>query len=345
MNNITIESFHTPPKEWDLFVETHPYQKIYHLSKWNRLIEQTFRHPIHYVVLKKDNDLVGVFPYTEFKSFLFGHFGVSLPFINYGGPLLSNSEIQPQLFEYLLQQVQQNKLDFIELRLDREIESSLPCKTHKVTFILDLPPSEDELFKSFKAKLRSQIRRPMKEAMVAKQGGLDLLDDFHKIFSRNMRDLGTPALGKKVFKNILQTFPEDAFIVVVYTATRKAVAASFLVKYRDTLEIPWASSLREFNRFSPNMLLYWESMRLAIQQQCQKFDFGRCTPGGGTYRFKKQWGAREEKLFWYYILPDSQPLPEINPDNPKYDLLIKAWQRLPVWVTKLIGPSIIRNIP
>jgi FemAB-related protein (PEP-CTERM system-associated) len=210
---------------------------------------------------------------------------------------------------------------------------------------MDLPADSEELMNSFKAKLRSQIRRPMKENMTAKNGGLELLEDFYRIFALNMRELGTPVLPKAFFGNILREFLENAYIVAVYTETGVPVAASFLIRYKNVMEIPWASSLREYNRYSPNMLLYWESLTLAIKKKCRMFDFGRCTPDSGTYKFKKQWNSREHPLCWAYILPNGDSLPELNPENEKFSLAIKIWTKLPLGVTKILGPQIIKNIP
>ena len=345
MNTIQPEVFDTPPPGWDRFVETHPEGKIYHLEQWNQLISRTFGHSVKYIVLRRGEEIAGVLPLTEFKSRIFGQFAVSLPFINYGGPLLTEAELAHPLNVFLAEMRAKNKYDYIELRFDSQKETALPSKQHKVTFFLDLPGDSEELWNFFKSKLRSQIRRPIKEEMIARSGGIELLKDFYRIFAMNMRELGTPVLPKAFFKNILTVFPDNAFITVVYTREGQAAAASFLIKYKNVMEIPWASSLRDFNRFSPNMLLYWESLKLAIEKECKVFDFGRCTPDSGTYRFKKQWDAREHPLCWAYVLPNGDKLPELNPENDKFALAIKIWTKLPLSVTKILGPQIIKNIP
>jgi FemAB-related protein (PEP-CTERM system-associated) len=345
MTNIKIESYNTPPAGWNEFVETHREGKIYHLAEWNQLVHRTFGHTIEYITLTRDEKMVGLLPLTEFKSLLFGHFSVSLPFINYGGPLLSDPELMDPLSKFLAGMRSDKKYDYIELRFDSVRESALPTKQHKVTFFMDLPADSEELWNSFKAKLRSQIRRPMKENMNAESGGVELVEDFYRIFAINMRELGTPVLPKSFFKNILQEFSNDAYIVVIYTENGEAVAASFLIRYNNVLEIPWASSLREYNRYSPNMLLYWESLKLAVEEGCKVFDFGRCTPDSGTYKFKKQWNSRELPLCWAYVLPNGETLPELHPENHKFSLAIKIWTKLPLGVTKILGPKIIKNIP
>jgi FemAB-related protein (PEP-CTERM system-associated) len=345
MTEVKIVNSNTPPAGWNEFVETHPEGKIYHRTEWNQLVHKTFGHPVEFITLMHDGKIVGLLPLTEFKSLLFGHFAVSLPFINYGGPLLSGPTLVEPLNKFLADIRSEKKYDYIELRFDSLRETRLPVKHHKVTFLMELPAESEVLWDSFKAKLRSQIRRPMKENMYSKTGGAELLEDFYRVFAVNMRELGTPVLPKSFFRNILRQFPQNAYIVAVYTENGLAVAASFLIRSKNILEIPWASSLREYNRLSPNMLLYWDSLKLAIEKGCKVFDFGRCTPGSGTYKFKKQWSSNEHPLCWAYLLPVGKQLPELNPENNKFSLAIKIWTKLPLGVTKILGPRIIKHIP
>ena len=123
------------------------------------------------------------------------------------------------------------------------------------------------------------------------------------------------------------------------------VASGFLIGFKKRLEIPWASSLKEYNKLSPNMLLYWSVLKFAIENGYKQFDFGRSSIESGTYRFKEQWGAKPIQLYWYYWLSNGGKLPELNPHNPKYQTAINIWKRLPLSVTKIIGPRIVKNLP
>ncbi len=336
----------TPPVGWDAFVNQFPQHRLYHTSRWNEMIRETFGHQPYYIVLKRGDAWVGCLPLIYLKSVLFGKLLVSLPFVNYGGPLLISDDLFNPLGDYLQEFRKELDAAHVELRMETQLHTTnLQVKTHKVTYYLDLPADDEELWKSFKAKLRSQVRRPLKENMFTRTGGLELVNDFYKVFAHNMRDLGTPVYSKLFFKNILRNFPDQAFVVVVYSNDDIPVAASFLIRHGDIMEIPWASSIRAYNRFSPNMLLYWESFRLAIEKGCRRFDFGRCTPGSGTCKFKRQWGAQEVPLFWYYALPEGETLPEISPQNKKFDVMVKVWQKMPLFFTNTLGPHIIRNIP
>ncbi len=333
-----------PPEGWDAFVAAHPNHTLYHTRQWNELVRQVFRHPIYYLAVKRAGNLVGGVPLTVFRSRLFGRFAVACPYVNYGGPLLQDGCDVHRVGETLRRFRTQHRLNHIELRCQQGDFLPLPFKQHKVTFLLPLPEDPELLWTSFKAKVRSQVRRPGKEGMYARVGRSDLLEAFYQVFSTNMRDLGTPVYSRRFFEAILHRFPEQSWIVVVFTRQGIPAAASFLLAYNQRMEIPWASSIRQLNRYSPNMLLYWQSLKLAIEQGCRLFDFGRCTPGTGTYRFKKQWGAEEKALYWYYV-QEADTLPELSPQNPKFELAIRLWSRLPVALTRLIGPPIIRQIP
>jgi hypothetical protein len=111
------------------------------------------------------------------------------------------------------------------------------------------------------------------------------------------------------------------------------------------MEIPWASSDRRYDRLAPNMLLYSSVLEYACQQGCKVFDFGRSTVDTGTYRFKEQWGAKPLPLYWYYWLKDDRPLPELNPNNPRYRLAISLWRNLPLPIANVLGPHIVKYLP
>jgi lipid II:glycine glycyltransferase (peptidoglycan interpeptide bridge formation enzyme) len=194
---------------------------------------------------------------------------------------------------------------------------------------------------SLRAKVRSQIRRPVKEGMTARISA-DQLASFYHVFSRNMRDLGTPVLPRAFFERISRVFAREFVVGVVYRGER-AVAAGAGFVYRDEFEITWASSLREFNASAPNMLLYWSLIEEMIRRGIRRFNFGRCTPGEGTHRFKQQWGGVDEPLPWR-TWPDDSGAVERGPGRVTR-ILSAAWQRLPMPIAERIGPPVARQLP
>jgi FemAB-related protein (PEP-CTERM system-associated) len=208
--------------------------------------------------------------------------------------------------------------------------------------LLELPESSEALMGSFKSKLRSQIRKPEKEGLAGKVGGLELLDDFYKVFSINMRDLGSPVHSKRFIKSVLEAFPEESRICLVYKE-QQPVACSIILGFNGTVYNPWASSLRKYSKLSPNMLLYWTMLQYACDGGYKYFDFGRSSIEESTYKFKEQWGAKPQLLYWYYISLNSLPF-KIDTEKSKFDLAIRIWQKLPVLLTLVLGPPIRKNI-
>ncbi|MFQ5628584.1 MAG: FemAB family XrtA/PEP-CTERM system-associated protein [bacterium] len=328
----------------DEFIKYTSNGVVYHLSGIQRVIHNTFGHQTIYLAAKNGSTILGVLPLVHMNSRMFGNFLVSMPFFNYGGVCTEHQEARDALLETAISEAKARECHHIEFRHIANQYSDLQRKQNKVAMLLDLPEQPDALWSAFKSKLRSQIRKPEKEGVTAKIGGHELIDDFYHVFSMNMRDLGTPVYSKKLFWSILQEFPTRSWIVAAYK-DQQPLAAGFLLGFRGKLEIPWASSLREYNRLAANMLMYWEALKLAMREGFEQFDFGRSTPGEGTYKFKAQWGAKPLALNWEYWLPNGHTMPDISPKNDKYQKAIRLWQKLPVQVTKVIGPPIVRNIP
>jgi FemAB-related protein (PEP-CTERM system-associated) len=332
-------------ERWDSYVAALPASSAYHRFGWKRVVEKSFGHQTHYLMAEDGQQVLGVLPLVRLKSMMFGNFMVSLPYFTYGGVCAGESGAGEALMQEAVSLARGEGSSHVEFRETAPRGCGLPVKTSKVSMRLDLASNPDELWGSFGSKLRSQIRRPGKEGMVARIGREGELDSFYRVFSTNMRDLGTPVYAKRFFANILAEFPDSTWIHTVYTKDGQAVASGFVLRNRDMLEIPWASSLRAHNRHSPNSLLYWSVLSLACEKGCRLFDFGRSTPGEGTFRFKEQWGARPVQLYWHYWLKRGGALPELNPKNRKFRAAIGVWRRLPVGVTRVLGPLVVRNLP
>lgn len=328
---------------WDIFLQQHQTSG-YHQSAWFSLIKKTFGHETRILVAEDEQgNILGGLPLTFFSSKLFGKFAISIPYVNYGGVVTHYLDIAQKLIEFA-QDIRANEnLSHIEIRT---MQAGLAKNSldKKVSMVLTLPATNGELEKNLGTKLRAQYRKAENYAPSVKFGTLELLDDFYNVFARNMRDLGTPVYSKTWFENILMEGTIKSTLIVVYMEN-KPVSTGFLVGSHDTLEIPWASTIQSANTKNANMWMYRQILSFAINEKYKYFDFGRSTLGAGTYKFKKQWGALAYAHHWYYVLPEGESKPELNPDNPKYKLVIFLWKLMPVWLTKIIGPHIIKHIP
>ena len=209
---------------------------------------------------------------------------------------------------------------------------------------LPLPATTGQLWDSLKSKLRSQIRKPLtNESLTVHWGTHELLDEFYLVFTQNMRDLGTPPFSRKLFESMLDEFPGDAEFCCVRLEGR-SVASGLLIHGPGVTQVPSASSLRKYNSTSANMLMYWHLLARSIERGQTMFDFGRSSKDAGTHKFKAQWGAQEFPAVWQHFVREGSAS-DMRPNSGKYDLMIRTWQKLPVWLTKVIGPSIVRGIP
>lgn len=330
--------------DWDAFVERHPNASVYHLSGWRAVIQKSFGHDCPYLVAKRSGLVVGVMPLVRMQSRLFGHFMVSMPYFNYGGALSNDIATDQALTRQAIELASAAGCRHIEWRESAQ-RTGLPARTDKANMWLDLPADAETLWQRLGSKLRAQVKKAQASGLTYETGGLSLLDEFYRVFSTNMRDLGTPVYGKNFFEVILREAPGQPVLVIGRTAHGQAVSAALLLRHGSRMEVPWASTLRKANALNANMGLYWHMLCHACQASCSVFDFGRSSLDAPTYRFKKQWGAKPVQLHWNYWLPEGAELPKLNPDNPKFKLAILIWQRLPVFLTKLIGPSIVRQLP
>ncbi|HLG05718.1 MAG TPA: FemAB family XrtA/PEP-CTERM system-associated protein [Gemmatimonadales bacterium] len=339
---LTPERFAGSGTEWDHFAEAQPGFTHFHGHGWKSVIERVFGHQCLFLAARDDRrHLAAVLPLVKVRSRLFGRYLVSMPFLNYGGPLGSAEGIR-LLAGQAVAHARDSGTRLLELRSRVQQPLDLPVSHRKITVVLDLPADPGALFNSFPAKLRSQIRRPAKEG-VSVRFGLDQVASFFKVFSRHMRDLGTPTLPLRFFATVVETFPE-ALVGCAWKGDRP-IACGLGFRWRNELEMTWASSLAEYSRLAPNMLLYWAFLERAVSEGVTLFNFGRCTPDSGTHRFKRQWGSRDEPLFWYQWTPGGRPAATPSPDQGKYAWGPRLWRHLPVGLSRLLGPWIVRSIP
>lgn len=343
MSALRVQQFTGRPGEWDTFVRGAAGWTHFHLHGWKDVTERTFGHQCLYSEARDPGGrLCGILPLVRVKSLVFGHFLVSMPFVNYGGPLGDTAAVRA-LVAHAAAQADASGARLLELRSRVPLDLDLPVSHRKITVVLDLPAGDPEkLWNTLPSKLRSQVRRPQKEGVTVRFGH-DQIAPFYGVFARHMRDLGTPVQSRRLFEAIAATFPDDTWFGCAYLgATPIAAGAGF--RWGDEFEMTWASALREHNRMAPNMALYWAFMERCVEQGVRVFNFGRCTPGSGTHRFKRQWGSRDEQLWWYQHGAGGEAGTPA-PDRGAYALGPRVWKHLPLALANAIGPMVVKFIP
>lgn len=331
------------PVQWDAFVENHPSAYNYHRWCWKGVIETTFGHRGHYLWARENGAVRGVLPLIDIRTRLFGHSLVSVPFFSYGGILSDDPEAAKALLDTATGLARELGARQIELRnVDACVNWPKMCS--KVTMEITLPPSPDEYLRSLNSGIRKKIRYACRHSLTPEWGGIELVPDFYTVFASNMRDLGTPVYPMSFLVNQMRSNPQTIRILLLREGKR-AIFAAFLSCFRQTVELPWAASIAAARERYSQLALYWEFIQWAIVNGYKKLDLGRCTPNSGPHRFKHHWNCAERPLEWQYWASGARSTEQPKRENPKFQLAIGLWKRLPLAVANSLGPRIVRGLP
>lgn len=347
-SDVTIVSLDQATAEqraaWDRYADGHPAATHYHQYAWRTLIEaQCGVECIYLMALDERGSTVGLLPAVMMRSRLFGAYLLSMPFLVYGGALADHESIRRRLADHLHGMAAGLGASRTELR-ETQPREGWRTSTGKVSMVLALPEDPAELNRQLGTKVRAQVKRAAREPVNFEIGGLELVRDFYRVFSEKMRDHGTPVYPRRFFDAILQQFPESVRIAAVRRNGR-IVAAAVLVRYRDTMEVPWAAARRRYDATSVNMYLYHQVLELACREGCRCFDFGRSTRDATTYRFKRQWGAQPCQLYWHAQAAPGQQLSDDDGPGTVMSVAVSLWRHLPVPLANTLGPLISTRLP
>ncbi len=334
-----------PGPEWDAFVEAEPAGQLGHASAWARIVREAYGlTPVYLEARDEQGAIAGILPLVRFRGLSGGLELVSMPFLDSGGILAQEPATRRALLDTALELAREQGASALELR-ELAAGNGDPAGQARVGLVLALESGEDAQWRALRAKVRNQIRKAAREGLsIAPRKAPTLLADFYSPFCRNMRDLGSPVHSKRFFSAAAEAFG-DRLRFIVTRLGEKPVGGLVAIHFAGALSVPWASTLREERRRCPNNQIYWEALRWAIERGVREFDFGRSPIGGGTYRFKLGWGARERPLAWKRLSPAGDRLAaKAAGDSALLRRLSAIWSRLPLPVTVLLGPRLRRRI-
>jgi FemAB-related protein (PEP-CTERM system-associated) len=325
--------------KWSIWIQQIDHANLAHSPQWFTTIHKAYGHTPLYLKAEDVEGQVAVLPAFLVRSRLLGTVVTSMPFLDTGGPCSSSLSLAYILVDSLIEEASRLGAGLIELRCAVEMDLPLSTMRDKVNLVLPLPANPDYLWRQLDAKVRNQVRKAERSGLSVEFGGAEKLDDFYQTFTVNMRDLGSPVHALGFFRAIFDAFGDQARVALVRKGSTP-IGGLIALAFKDILVVPWASSLRRYFSLCPNMLLYWETLRIACVGGFRRFDFGRSSRNSNTYRFKRQWGALEEPLFWYTIPIAHNHVRRLSNADGRGALLVWFWQRLPLSVTRWLGPHI-----
>lgn len=328
---------------WDAFVLSNPEASFFHRAGWQIVIEKAFGHKTWFFYAELNGEIIGVLPLAQIKSFLFGHSLIALPFCVYGG-IATSSDIAREALNQEAQKLAASlKVGHLEYRNYRE-QASHPdwvTKDLYVTFRKEISADEEQNMLAIPRKQRAMVRKGIKAGL---QSEIDQdVERFFSAYADSVHRLGTPVFSKKFFTLLKQTFGTDCEVLTI-TKDGRTVSSVMSFYFRDEVLPYYGGGTSEAREVAGNDFMYWELMRRACERGLKIFDFGRSKLGTGAFDFKKNWGFEAQALHYTYQLHQSLAVPDTNPLNPKYQLFIKMWQRMPLALANVIGPHLVKNL-
>jgi FemAB-related protein (PEP-CTERM system-associated) len=331
------------PPDWTDYLARHPDTTLLHDPRWGVVMREAYGNAPFYLTVKRGERSVGLLQLVLQRSLLFGTHLSSLPYFDASGIVADDPAAAAALLGEADALRTQTRSEWVELRHTDPLPGNLARREDKVTLRLPLPDDPDALWKALKSKVRSQVRKPEKEGLTLHGPGEATLEEFHAVYVRTMRDLGSPPHGRRFFEIVRARFG-DAVRLFAVRRDGVPMAASLTLTDAKAMRVPWAAADWRFRKLGANMLLYWGMLKDGCERGAPCFDFGRSTEGSGTHRFKKQWGAEDVGLCWQYVLPEGGDAPALDPESPKYRFLTACWRKLPLPVARLVGPRLIAKV-
>ena len=340
-----IEAFqHDAGRQWDEFVMGHPLGSPFHLTAWRATVEQSFGFEPRYLLAREGRRVAGVLPLFFVKNRLMGKVLISSPFAVYGGILAESAGAARALYGYVKALGAQLRVEHIELRngwLEQCVGESNVARY--ATFTQKLLPDEEATLAALPKKTRNLVRKALKTPFNMRYGVKDLTN-FAALYSENMRRLGSPCFPARYFYRLLANFGNMVDVREVWLDGRvMAVSLNFL--FRDQMHIYYAAADTRYNSLGPNTYMYFDHLRWAGRNGYKTFDFGRAKRNTGSFEFKRHWNPTERPLPYEIILGRRKELPNFSPTNPRFEAAIKIWRRVPLPLTRMLGPRLVRFFP
>ena len=338
-----VRSLTTETVDWDAFVRSTPDGSPFHLLAWKRAVESTFGHRAHYLMAVRGGGLEGVLPLFEVRGLLGGRGLVSVPYGVYGGICTVSPWARSALVEAAQDLARRRGAAYVELRHRVGQQLDLPTKALYVTFSRPISSREEDNLNDIPRKQRRMTRQGLKHGLRSELG-LRHLDRFWSIYAHSVHSLGSPVFPRRLFHSIAQEFGKDCELLTIWRGDT-AVAGVLSLFFEDQVLPYYGGALRDALPLAVNDFMYWELLCHAAKLGYRTFDFGRSREGTGAYHFKRHWGFEAVPLPYQYILEGRGRMPDLNPSNPRMRLAVDTWKRLPLPVTKVLGPRLTRYLP
>ena len=319
-----------------------PQATFFHRAGWLRVMHEVFRHDTHFLYALTDGRITGVLPLAHIQSLLFGKSLTSLPHAVYGGVAAEDEASAAALEAEAEALARRLGVDHLELKQLQRKHDDWPRQELYVTFRKEILPDEEANMLAIPRKQRAMVRKGIKNGLKSEVD--TTVDRFFALYADNVHRHGTPAQSRRYFQALQDIFGADCEVLTVTGADGKPLSSVLSFYFRDEVLPYYAGDDWAARDLAANDFKYWELMRRSCARGLKVFDYGRSKLGTGPYAFKKNWGFEPLPLNYEYRLFKSDSVPQNNPNNPKYKLMIETWRRMPIGLANFIGPYVVRSL-
>jgi FemAB-related protein (PEP-CTERM system-associated) len=337
-----VRALDEPDREsWNAYVRAHADGTFFHLAQWRDVLARAFGHATHYLLAERGGAVCGVLPLAEVRSRLFGHALVSTPFCVYGGVVASDVEADDALTRAACDLARSLGVGHLEMRNRRRRHPAWPVKDLYVTFRRTISDDPERNLSAIPRKQRAVVRKAIKTGLTAELD--DGVERHYALYSESLRNLGTPVFARRYLEILRESFGTDCEVLTVMHGVQP-VASCLSFYFRDEVLPYYGGGTVAARGVGANDFMYWQIMERARDRGIRIFDYGRSKRGTGAFDFKRFWGFEPEPLYYEYFLVNSATVPDLSPVNPRYERAIAAWRRLPLPITRLLGPPLAKYL-
>ena len=317
------------------------------LDSWTNFVNKVYSFPIYRMVSEKKDEIDGWLALVHVRHPIFGNYLTTSPFGSYGGFACSSISSRDALLEKAHSLAKNLGVDYVNVRFESGEET--PPQgwiQHPIyaTYLADLIPDPENLMHLYSSDHRNHIRKSLKKGFLIRFGQLDLLDDVYEGLARSMHELGSPYHSKSYLRGMAEWLGDTLEFAAVYNARGDIAGAGVFIFQNDVLTNLHVNILQKYRSDYAGEFLYWSVIERYSRRGFKVFDLGRSLIGSGNETFKMKWKPRRQLLAYWYALMPGHTLPELNQKNPKFQMAIWMWKRIPSFVVRALGPYLIKGL-
>ena len=331
--------------EWIGYLMEDDEADICHHPAWGTILRRTFGLDSALIVHRSDGRIDGGVPLVIIDQMITGKAMISMPYLNYGGLLGRTETVKADIIRACREILAASRADYMEFRHVGRGIGSLADQTreNRVTFRMDVGRPAEEILSGLRRQTRTRIRKTERTGLESYYGP-ERLDHFYGLFTAAMREHGTPVMPRSFFKNVVEHLKDHARFMIAYK-DKRPVGGKLVLIFKDRATMVWGCYPHRYRDYLANYFLTWELIKKLANSSVKWLDFGRSPQKGGGFIYKSNWQPDFIPVYIDYLASDPGKIPLLKPENPRFRLAIQTWKRLPLWVTRLVGPRLARYFP